>query len=262
MTLRLMRFVLPKLEWNQEVYGRLLGEYVNVETRWLEAGCGHRLLGWGLEKIEQELMARPKSVVGVDLDLSALRRHENLHFAVCGNLDSLPFPDGSFDLVTSNMVVEHLSDPSATLGEFCRVLAPGGVLVIHTPNLMNYAVAISRALKALLPRRVILWLIRLIEWRTEEDVFPTYYRANTARRLRSILAQFGMAEENRDMLVGPQPVSAFFAPIALLEMLLIRATLQPALRSLRTSIFGVYRKFAPDSPSMEQPEISEPIGLR
>jgi 2-polyprenyl-3-methyl-5-hydroxy-6-metoxy-1,4-benzoquinol methylase len=46
----------------------------------------------------------------------------------------LPLPDGEFDLVWCSEVIEHLLDPRFTVGEFLRVLKPGGVLVMTTPN--------------------------------------------------------------------------------------------------------------------------------
>lgn len=49
--------------------------------------------------------------------------------------DPFPYPDGAFDLVLFCEVIEHLlADPVHALGEIHRVLAPGGVLVVSTPN--------------------------------------------------------------------------------------------------------------------------------
>lgn len=52
--------------------------------------------------------------------------------------DPLPFPDGSFDLVVCNAVVEHLHGIHKLLfQEVRRVLAPGGVFVFTTPNIAS-----------------------------------------------------------------------------------------------------------------------------
>ena len=48
--------------------------------------------------------------------------------------ERLPFADAEFDLVWCSEVIEHLRDPSFSLGELRRVTRPGGVLVLTTPN--------------------------------------------------------------------------------------------------------------------------------
>ena len=46
----------------------------------------------------------------------------------------LPFPAGTFDLVTSFQVLEHVPDATAFLRELARVLRPGGTVILATPN--------------------------------------------------------------------------------------------------------------------------------
>ena len=71
------------------------------------------------------------------------------NFAVPGipiakaNIDKepLPYPDASFDVVTCSEVIEHVENPRRLVREAWRVLKPGGVLVMTTPNVLN---AVSR----------------------------------------------------------------------------------------------------------------------
>ena len=46
----------------------------------------------------------------------------------------LPFPDASFDAVTSNMVFEHIADFEKPVSEIARVLKPGGLFVVLFPS--------------------------------------------------------------------------------------------------------------------------------
>ncbi|MGF6752780.1 methyltransferase domain-containing protein [Paraburkholderia sp. GAS42] len=49
------------------------------------------------------------------------------------NVEALDFPDGYFDLIICNHVLEHVDNPDVALAEFSRCLAPGGHLVAQTP---------------------------------------------------------------------------------------------------------------------------------
>ncbi len=53
------------------------------------------------------------------------------------NTGGLPYPDNSFNLVTCTEVIEHLEHFRATIREIYRVLRPGGVAVLSTPNVLN-----------------------------------------------------------------------------------------------------------------------------
>ncbi|MGZ5024645.1 MAG: class I SAM-dependent methyltransferase, partial [Chthoniobacterales bacterium] len=53
------------------------------------------------------------------------------------NTGSLPYPNESFDLVTCTEVIEHLENFRPALREISRVLRPGGVFVVSTPNVLN-----------------------------------------------------------------------------------------------------------------------------
>jgi SAM-dependent methyltransferase len=51
--------------------------------------------------------------------------------------ETLPFSDGAFDAVVSLEGIEHLLSPARCLAELCRVLRPGGRIVVTTPNVNN-----------------------------------------------------------------------------------------------------------------------------
>ena len=78
-------------------------------------------------------------VVGIDVSpraIDAARQRATggrPEFVLGGGFD-LPFPDASFDLVTSFQVLEHVPDPVAFLRELARVARPGGTVILATPN--------------------------------------------------------------------------------------------------------------------------------
>jgi ubiquinone/menaquinone biosynthesis C-methylase UbiE len=53
------------------------------------------------------------------------------------NSQPLPYPDHRFDLVTATEIIEHLEHYREALREFFRVLKPGGLCVLSTPNVLN-----------------------------------------------------------------------------------------------------------------------------
>jgi len=54
-----------------------------------------------------------------------------------GSVLNLPFEDGSFDIVASYQMLEHVPDPRTALSEMLRVLKPGGTIAIVSPNILS-----------------------------------------------------------------------------------------------------------------------------
>jgi SAM-dependent methyltransferase len=124
-------------------------------------------------------------------------------------------------VVSLNNVIEHLTDPGKVFAEIARVLKKNGCLIIHTPNSRSYAVQIGRLARLLLPEPIVFRLIRFIEHRDEEDVFPAVYRGNTRKRLIALAEASGMRVE-RISLLRDRPLFYFLAPVALFELLVSR----------------------------------------
>ncbi|MGH2898589.1 MAG: class I SAM-dependent methyltransferase, partial [Solirubrobacteraceae bacterium] len=96
----------------------------------LDAACGE---GYGSAMLAA---AGAASVVGIDIDAETVAHARATHGidAREGDVGRLPCEDASFDLVVSFETIEHVAEPERALDEFRRVLSPGGILVVSTPN--------------------------------------------------------------------------------------------------------------------------------
>jgi ubiquinone/menaquinone biosynthesis C-methylase UbiE len=108
------------------VVRRLISKYAVAGAPILDAGCGTGL----------NLRHLPAGSTGVDINprnVELLRTRLPGHQIVEGDVEALPFADGSFGTILCTEVIEHIPDPAAALREFRRVLQPGGVLVGSVP---------------------------------------------------------------------------------------------------------------------------------
>jgi SAM-dependent methyltransferase len=118
---------------HEVVYERLAGRCVDRDV--LEAGCGE---GYGADLIAD--VAR--QVIGLDYDESAVAHVRARYPRVDmrhGNLAALPLGAGSVDVVVNFQVIEHLWDQRQFVGECLRVLRPGGLLLMSTPNRVTFS---------------------------------------------------------------------------------------------------------------------------
>lgn len=221
-------------------YEARLLELVPVGAVWLDAGCGHRLLHEQRLHQEKELVARARLLIGLDYDRLSLAKHRTLGARVRGDVSRLPFREASFDVVSANMVLEHLRDPHLSLAEIKRVLKPGGILVLHTPNRNSPLIVIASCVPDALKRRI----VTMVEGRSEKDIFPTYYRANTEKQLLRISRELGFEVERLDLVPSSgHPILGFCPPVAAAELLYLKAIRRyRVLRQFRTNIVAVLRK--------------------
>ncbi len=102
--------------------------------RLLEIGAGDgyfldaaRRAGWTVEGLElsQPRVARAQEWFNLELK--------------CADLDHAPFPAESFDAICMFQLIEHVHDPRNVLQRVHRLLRPGGVMMISTPNVLAYS---------------------------------------------------------------------------------------------------------------------------
>lgn len=115
-----------------------------------------------------------------------------------GAAEALPWPDGSFDLVILDNVLEHVADREKTLAEIRRVLAPGGLLYLVVPKPFSvYSLwndpHYDLAGLVLMPRAMQIWYFERVrgggQGTYDVGVIPT------RRRIRRMLRAAGFREE-------------------------------------------------------------------
>jgi SAM-dependent methyltransferase len=203
------------------------------DRRILDAGCG---TGSNLAHFR-----RFGRTVGVDLSSDALRLCRTRGVAAArSNLLALPFPDGTFDAVTSFDVIYHrwVADDRVAVREFVRVLRPGGLLLLRVPALKMLWGAHDEAVHSR-HRYTRGEVRRLLEDEGLEVVRLTY--ANTLlfpviavrRTLDRVLGRHGS-----DVGFLPAPIEWTFRHLLGVESRLVRRLSLP----LGASVFALARK--------------------
>ena len=220
---------------SQFVYQQQLDALVKPGTRWLDLGCGDSIIPeWvrGSIAFQKALIARCDLACGCDPVDD--RPHKAGLQKYVGPCEVLPYPDGLFDLITVNMVAEHIEHPERFMAELGRVLAEGGRILVHTPNRAYGPVLLA----SLLPTAVVRAVARRTDGRKDEEIFRTFYRMNTRRALESL--EGFRAVEIR--CVETSPVLHNVPVANLIERLLIRVTRWRRLEDLRADWIAVLEK--------------------
>lgn len=135
--------IMPKAKFLQDLYllalarYQLAGKFAKDKTI-LDIGCGS---GYGSQTLIDN---GAKKVYGVDLAKDSIdyckkhHSHRNLTFQQ-GDITQLVFKDNFFDLICVFETIEHVKDYQKAIQEIYRVLKPGGMLFISTPNKAVYS---------------------------------------------------------------------------------------------------------------------------
>lgn len=92
-------------------------------------------IGCGVGEETVRLVGDGRNVIGIDYDpeTAALARARGIG-ALCADGSVLPLATGTVDAVCSSHIIEHFVDPSGHVAEMARVLKPGGIACVVTPN--------------------------------------------------------------------------------------------------------------------------------
>ena len=110
----------------RRVVRKLIQRY-RASAPMLDAGCGTGL----------NLASLPPGSVGLDINprnIALVRARLPGHIAIEGDVEAMPFPDGSLSTVICTEVLEHIPHPQTALEEIHRVLRPGGLLIGSVPS--------------------------------------------------------------------------------------------------------------------------------
>lgn len=132
------------LHWIAAARARLVPSPTRADAVLVDVGCGGGLLAPHLE-------GRGYTHVGVDLTRSALVLAGQHGVSVArGDAARLPLSDACADVVCAGELLEHVPDPGVVVDEACRVLRPGGTLVLDTVA----ATALARLLVVTVAERI------------------------------------------------------------------------------------------------------------
>lgn len=122
---------------NQAVL-QLVQKRLTTSSHILDLGAGEgyfaMLVG---ELIRSTLGCEPSTVLAACDVTPGLFRYPGISCDLIGSDGRLPYADESFDTVCSLEVIEHVQDQFLFCREICRILRPGGLAIISTPNVLN-----------------------------------------------------------------------------------------------------------------------------
>lgn len=156
----------------------------------LDVGCGRGAVAEDTSPYRKRLRilrGRVRTVIGIDVDPAA-RENPTIDAFRPVTGAAWPVDPDSVDLIVCDNVMEHIEDPRKFFGECRRVLRKGGFLCVRTPNKWSY-VAVAAML---IPDRYHSKVTGAVQTvRRAEDVFPTFYRCNTTRRMNMYMKDNG-----------------------------------------------------------------------
>lgn len=127
----------------QKVEDEIGSDRLKKVKKILKQQKGGKLLdiGCGVGTITTEFKQYNYELYGADISEESIKIAQSRGInAVALDIDeqSLPFKENFFDVIFCGEMIEHILDPDHLLDEIYRVLKPGGIAVITTPNLASY----------------------------------------------------------------------------------------------------------------------------
>jgi ubiquinone/menaquinone biosynthesis C-methylase UbiE len=220
---KIFRSLYPHYRHRWEVYNDALRREITGDTVWLDIGCGTN------DNVAEFGGAARRSL---GIDVIDYPQRVDAPF-LQADLRHIPLPNGFANLITMRMVVEHLEKVPEDFSEIDRLLSAGGHVLILTTNTWSPVVFLPRLLPFTFKRRIIRKLFGI----SDIEIFPTYHRCNTPRRISEGVPDLTMSSLE---FIEEVPFNSSFLTIIFgLWYSLVR---HRALRYLRSNLLATYHK--------------------
>jgi SAM-dependent methyltransferase len=138
--------------------------------RLLDIGCGDGDYAKRMHDLGFDVLA-------ADMNKDKFKYNGLIPYQVCNVTESLPFENNSFDYIILAEVIEHIRNPFSVIKELVRILRPGGILMISTPNILSLKSRFRYLIEGsweyfreppLEHAKKALWELHVIPWRYHE----------------------------------------------------------------------------------------------
>lgn len=211
----------PNYRFSNTLYESSVEERVNGCRVWVDVGCGKG-------ELIQELAREGLLSIGLDREIHPDGQAGRTFPLVRADAAFLPFTNNSIELITGNMMLEHLPDPVSALKETFRVLRLGGWMIQRTPNACHPLVLIVR----FIPQKIKNRMLELAFGVPAHDVFPAFYRANRRGSLRRILREVGFNKPKIEVVEDVHTAFGIFFFLSVAYCLLVRIPVLSFMRAI------------------------------
>ena len=163
---------------------------INKTSKVLDLGAG-RAAWFEDDKCEYRrnlrlLKGKSAEITACDVDKAVLL-NKSVDKVLLMHNNFIPAEDNYFDLIIADFVLEHIDNVSDFASEIDRVLKPGGWFTARTPHKYNIVAIFARIIKNKYHKK---FLKYIQPDREEIDVFPTYYKINTLKKISKIFPNY------------------------------------------------------------------------
>jgi len=225
----------PTMAYEMSEIGRYFARLKDQNARLLEVGCGTRsVVGSRLRDQDYQFHLH-----GLDLDPYAAD-NEYVDEVVIADATQMPFKNGSYDIVVSHYMLEHLEDCRQTLEEMSRVVSKNGLMVLVFPN----PTAPDSLITRLTPFKFHIFFRKVISRLpdAEKKSFPTFFSFGSVGNVAKWLRENGFSETKAVFFAETYFRFRTWRLIGRLMILYCRMLTRLGLEGLMSSVVGIARK--------------------